>query len=120
MYALVPAAVPARRGARRDVTSVWAMPVYRRARYDYWAVAVTAAVAVVLVGQIAACDGDRDYGEYDCRYQPFHLSLLSSQRYCCLRLYLYKATNATNVTAFSRLPALGVAGIGKISMDCGR
>ena len=68
IYALVPAAVPARVVAGGPRITVGAVPVYRRARYDYWAVAVAAVAAVVLVGKVAACDGDCDYCEYDCRY----------------------------------------------------
>lgn len=68
LYALVPAAVPAWRGAVWTGVSVRAVPVYGRAHYDYWAGAVVVAVAVVLIGEVAACDCHCDYCQYDCRY----------------------------------------------------
>ncbi len=115
---LVPAPVPGRALAV-TVTVAVRRGVYRTTCHNNWAVPMPAAsmVAVVLVCEVAACDGDCNYGQYDCRYYPFHCSLLSIQPYCHLRLYLYKATNAAKVTAFSRLQTGEAGGALKIPMD---
>ena len=48
--------------------NMWAVPVHGRSRNDYCAGAVTVMVADMVVGDVAACDGDCDDGEYDCCY----------------------------------------------------
>ena len=69
-YALVPAAVPAWAVAAVVVAARVAVRIgcVSRTRDDNCAVAVTVAVAWVVVGEIAACEGDCDYCKYDCRY----------------------------------------------------
>jgi len=47
---------------------VWWRTVYRRSSNDYRAWAVTVVVANTVVGDVAACYGDCDDCEYDCRY----------------------------------------------------
>ena len=44
------------------------VPVHGRSRNDYCAGAVTVVVSDMVVGDVAACDGDCDYCEYDCCY----------------------------------------------------
>ena len=68
VHTLVPAAVPAWVVAGGAMMAVGAVPVYRRTCDDNCAVAVTVVVADVLVGKVAACNGDADYCQYDCRY----------------------------------------------------
>ncbi len=65
--ALVPAPLPGRAVA---VTVSVRRVVYRPACDDNRAVAVPTAamVAVVFVGEVAACESDCNCGEYDCRY----------------------------------------------------
>ena len=67
IYALEPPAVPAWVVAMATRVAVRIGHV-SRAGDDNCAVTVTVVVADVLVGEIAACDGDCDYYEYDCRY----------------------------------------------------
>lgn len=64
--ALVPSPVPA--GVVAGAAPVWGRAVYRAARDDNWAGAVVVAMAVMLVGEVTACNGHYDYRQYDCRY----------------------------------------------------
>jgi hypothetical protein len=47
---------------------VWRRTVYRRPRNDYSARAVAVVAADMVIGDVAACDGDCDCREYDCCY----------------------------------------------------
>ena len=67
IHNLMPAPVP---GGMVAVAMIYmrSVPVHGRSSNDYRTGAVTVVVANTVVGDVAACYGDCDYCEYDCRY----------------------------------------------------